>query len=101
MGVRLEKIPEVALSGLNEGLVAKLGGSTFYLTGLRDSDGNLFDGKSTCKLRVAKDTPAKDFWSAIVYNMKTKGFVDGAKKVGNSSRDKDTLKFNDNGSVDI
>jgi len=82
-------------------LPKNLGGGTFYLTGLRDSDGNLFDGKSTYKLRVPKDTPAKDFWSAIVYSMKTKGFVEGVERVGISSRDKDTLKFNDDGSVDI
>ncbi len=82
-------------------LPKNLGGGTFYLTGLRDSDGNLYDGKSTYKLRVPKDTPAKDFWSAIVYSMKTKGFVAGADRVGISSRDKDTLKFNDDGSVDI
>jgi hypothetical protein len=82
-------------------LPKNLGGGTFYLTGLRDSAGNLFDGKSTYKLRVPKDTPAKDFWSAIVYSMETKGFVEDAKRVGISSRDKDTLKFNDDGSVDI
>jgi len=82
-------------------LPKNLGGGTFYLTGLRDSDGNLFDGKSTYRLRVPKDTPAKDFWSAIVYSMKTKGFVEDAKRVGISSRDKDTLKFNDDGSVDL
>ncbi len=82
-------------------LPKKLGGGTFYLNGLRDSDGDLFDGKSTYKLRVPKETPAKDFWSVIVYSMKTKGFVEGVKRVGISSRDKDTLKFNDDGSVDI
>jgi len=82
-------------------LPKNLGGGTFYLTGLRDSAGNLFDGKSTYKLRVPKDTPAKDFWSAIVYSMETKGFVEDAKRVGISSRDKDTLKLNDDGSVDI
>ncbi len=45
--------------------------------------------------------PAKDFWSAIVYNMKTKGFVEGASRVGISSRDKDRLQFNADGSVDL
>jgi len=78
-----------------------LGGGTFYLTGLRDSTGDLYDGKSTYKLRVPKDTPAKDFWSAIVYSMETKGFVANVDRVGISSRDKDTLKMNDDGSVDL
>jgi len=77
-------------------LPKNLGGGTFYLTGLKDSDGNFYDGKSTYRLRVPKDTPAKDFWC-----MATKGFVEGVDRVGISSRDKDTLKFNNDGSVDV
>jgi hypothetical protein len=82
-------------------LPKNLGGGTFYLTGLRDKDGELFDGTSTYRLRVPKDTPAKDFWSAIVYSMKTKGFVEGVDRVGLSSKNKDTMKLNEDGSVDI
>ena len=82
-------------------LPKNLGGGTFYLTGLRDSEGNLFEGESTYKLTVPEDTPAKDFWSAIVYSMETKGFVEDVDRVGISSRDSDTLQFNDDGSVDI
>ena len=82
-------------------LPKNLGGGTFYLTGLRDSEGRMFDGESTYKLTVPPDTPAKDFWSVIVYSMKTKGFVENVDRVGISSRDKDTLKMNDDGSVDV
>jgi hypothetical protein len=84
-------------------LPKQLGGGTFYLTGLRDKDGELFDGTSTYRLRVPKDTPAKDFWSAIVYSisMKTKSFVEGVDRVGLSTLNKETMKFNDHGSVDI
>ena len=56
-------------------LPKQLGGSTFYLTGLRDSQGEMLDGKATYKLNVPADTPVEDFWSAIVYNMETKNFV--------------------------
>jgi hypothetical protein len=28
------------------------------------------------------DTPAEDFWSAIVYSMKTKGFIENVETVG-------------------
>jgi len=78
-----------------------LGGGTFYLTSLRDSDGNLFNGKDTYKLNVPKDTPVKNFWSAIAYSMKTKGFIRDAERVGLSSRNTDTMKMNENGSYDI
>jgi hypothetical protein len=82
-------------------LPKKLGGGTFYLAGLRDSSGDLFDGQSTYRLKVPTDTPAGDFWSVIVYSMKTKGFLENMKRVGLSSLDKATLETNDDGSVDV
>jgi len=78
-----------------------LGGGTFYLTGLRDSGGELMNGKDTYKLNVPADTPAKDFWSVIVYSMKTKGFVENAEVVGLASTGLDKMKKNDDGSVDV
>ena len=59
------------------------------------------DGKNTYKLNVPADTPAKDFWSVIVYSMKTKGFVEGVDRVGLSSQVLDSMKKNDDGSVDV
>ncbi len=78
-----------------------LGGGTFYLTGLRDSDGNMLDGNSTYRLNVPKDTPAKDFWSVIAYSMETKGFIRNQSEVGRSSRNIDEMVVNDDGSYDI
>ncbi len=82
-------------------LPKNLGGGTFYLTGLRDSDGNLLDATSTYKLNVPRDTPAKDFWSVIVYSMETKGFFTANDIIGISSRDMETLNVKEDGSVDI
>ena len=78
-----------------------LGGGSFYLTGIRDHDGELMNGKDTYKLTVPADTPAADFWSVIVYSMKTKGFVQGVDRVGLSSQNIATMATNDDGSVDI
>ena len=78
-----------------------LGGGTFYLTGLRDSDGNLFNGQDTYKLKVPKDVPAKDFWSVIVYSMKTKGFIRDMSEIGLATRDEKNMKVNEDGSFDI
>ena len=80
---------------------SKLGGATFYLTGLRDSDGNMLNGKDTYKLNVPADVPAKDFWSAIVYNMETKNFNRGVDRVGASTKDLDKMVKNADGSVDV
>ena len=49
--------------------------------------------------RGPADTPAKDFWSVIVYSMATKGFVKGVDRVGLSSQVLDKMKKNDDGSV--
>jgi hypothetical protein len=78
-----------------------LGGGSFYLTGLRDSDGELMKGTRTYKLRVPKDTPAKDFWSVIVYSMQSKGFIEDAETVGLSSKVIDQIKKNEDDSADV
>jgi hypothetical protein len=81
-------------------LPKNLGGGSDYLMSLRDKSGDLFDGKTLYRLRVPKDVPAKNFWSAIAYSMKTKGFIRDAKRVGLSSQNKD-LKANADGTHDI
>lgn len=78
-----------------------LGGGSFYLTSIFDSEGNLFDGESTYKMNVPADAPAKDFWSAIAYSFATHGFIEGGERVGISSLDKDSLQVNEDGSIDI
>jgi hypothetical protein len=66
-----------------------------------DADGALFSGDDIYKLNVPADTPAKDFWSVIVYSMKTKGFVEDVGRVGLSSQVMDFMKKNSDGSVDV
>jgi hypothetical protein len=78
-----------------------LGGGSFYLTTLFDSEGHLFDGESTYKMNVPADTPAGDFWSAIAYSFATHGFIEGSERVGISSVNKESLQVNADGSVDL
>ena len=97
-------IPAVAIWDVAVAAKRDLGGDVgdvIYLTGLRDHDGNLFNGTSSYRLRVPKDAPARDFWSVIVYSMKTKGFVDGVERVGLSSKEMGKMKANADGSVDV
>ncbi|WP_216601803.1 MULTISPECIES: DUF1214 domain-containing protein [Ruegeria] len=82
-------------------LPKQLGGGTFYLTGLRDSDGEMYDHNQTYKLNVPADTPADDFWSVIVYSMETKSFIRNVDPVGLSERDTDAMQANEDGSYDI
>jgi hypothetical protein len=78
-----------------------LGKGSFYLMGLRDKSGALFDGTSLYRLRVPHDVPANQFWSAIVYSMKTKGFIANASKVGIGSYQKADLEQNADGTIDL
>ncbi len=61
----------------------------------------MLNGKDTYKLNVPADVPAKDFWSAIVYNMETKNFNRGVDRVGASTKDLDKMVKNADGSVDV
>jgi hypothetical protein len=79
-----------------------LGGSTFYLLELNDSDGNQLNGAQTYKLHVAPGVPARDFWGVIVYGMQSKAFLfSQSKRVGLGSQDLSKMKHNADGSVDI
>ena len=82
-------------------LPKQLGGGTFYMTGLRDSNGDMYDHNETYKLNVTPDTPARDFWSVIVYSMETKSFIRNVERVGLSSRDAADMQVNEDGSYDI
>ena len=72
-----------------------------------DARAGVLDGQATYRLRIPAVVPAKDFWSAIVYDSDSKAFVcagpcDTADNVvGLSSFDKPAMKQNGDGSVDL
>ena len=83
-------------------LPKKLGAASAYPTALRDGAGKLLSGQNNYRLRVPADTPARDFWSVIVYSMKTKSMIPNPQnRVGLSSYDKSKLLMNADGSVDL
>jgi len=79
-----------------------LGKATAYLLSMNDANGKLLSGSKEYKLNVPKNVPARDFWSVIVYSKNTKAFIyNNQNKVGISSYDKESLKLNEDGSVDL
>ncbi|MFC1601489.1 DUF1254 domain-containing protein [Candidatus Sumerlaeota bacterium] len=75
---------------------------TMYLATARDKDGNLFKAGKTYALTVPKDVPINKFWSLTIYDMETWAFIyTPEERPGLSSRDRDKMKINADGSVTL
>ncbi len=76
--------------------------ATMYVDTPLDSDGNVLQAGKTYKLNVPKDVPVNKFWSLTVYDMETWAFIYTPQgRPGLSSRDRDKMKINADGSVDL
>jgi hypothetical protein len=73
---------------------------TIYVNAVVDADGESFTGDRTYRLRVPAPVPAKQYWSATVYDWDTAGFIREASVISLDSYNKDTIK-NADGSIDI
>jgi hypothetical protein len=76
------------------------GTQTQYFVAGKDASGGALDGGANYTLRVPAKVPAKIFWSVLVYDLATAGFVENTPKAGVASLDKG-LKTNSDGSVDV
>lgn len=74
---------------------------TAYLVAIADSQGRPLEAGKTYRLRVPADMPVRQFWSLIIYNTDTWAFNFNVDRVGLSSYDKNRMKMNRDGSVDI
>src|SRR5215467_14063980 len=75
---------------------------TVYLAPIADHAGRPLQAGKTYKLRVPKDVPAKEFWSLTVYDRATWAFIDNSlDRAGLDSFQKDKMKLNADGSVDV
>ncbi|MBV8667309.1 MAG: DUF1254 domain-containing protein [Burkholderiaceae bacterium] len=73
-----------------------------YLVAFADSQGRPFQRGADYRLHIPADTPAAQFWSLVPYDEDTWAFVyNDLKRAGLSSFDKQTLKANPDGSIDI
>jgi len=78
----------------------QIGAATQYLISGKDATGANLDGGSNYTLTVPAKVPVKQFWSVLVYDLSTGGFVKNTPKAGVTSLDKG-LKTNSDGSVDV
>jgi hypothetical protein len=75
-------------------------GSQYPWTPL-DANGNPFDGSKTYKLHLPPHIPAKDFWSAIVYDTQTRSMLQTDQRFPSVSSQNQDLQVNTDGSVDV
>jgi hypothetical protein len=75
---------------------------TVYLAPTADQTGQPLEPGKTYRLRVPKDVPARQFWSLTLYDNATWSFImNPLKRNGLSSLQKDSMKMNADGSVDL
>jgi hypothetical protein len=80
--------------------VKQLGAGQFYLMTAKDSDGRALDGAKTYRIRVPANAPAKQYWSAVVYDRATHALVRDMSRASRSSQSPE-LQKNPDGSVDV
>jgi hypothetical protein len=89
-------------TGITPAMVNPIVGSgSQYLMGLRDSEGNPFDGTKTYTMHIAPDVPMENFWDVTLYDNQTRSLLQTDQDYpGVTSIDKGTVA-NDDGSYDI
>lgn len=112
-GYKFEKQPGVAYldaaaffyfyaTGVTPAMEAKMvGQGSQYAVGIVDANGNPLDGGKTYRLHVLPNIPAKDFWSAIVYDNQTRSMIQTGQDYPQVSSLDDGLAVNKDGSVDV
>ena len=76
------------------------GRGQFYLMSLKDKDGRFLEGSKNYRLSVPPNAPAKQYWSATVYDRATHAFIRNSPVTSRSSQTTG-LQTNKDGSVDI
>jgi len=89
-------------TGVTPAMEAKMvGKGSQYAVGIVDSQGRPLDGGKTYRLHVQPNAPAKDFWSAIVYDNQTRSMLQTDQDYPQVSSLDKGLVVNKDGSVDV
>jgi hypothetical protein len=72
-----------------------------YLSCHRDVTGSAFDGARTYRLRVPPNPPAKQFWSATLYDLDTRCLIQNTQQIAHRDSRQADLQKNADGSVDL
>ena len=67
----------------------------------QDGAGAFLDGAKAYRLHMPADVPAKDFWSAVVYDPQTRSELQTPQPYPSKNSRRDTLVTNPDGSIDL
>jgi hypothetical protein len=81
-------------------MTKNIGVGSYYLWTYKDATGNFLDGAKNYKLHIPAKVPAKDFWSALVYDSLSRSELQSGQKFPSVSLYSDP-KINVDGSVDV
>lgn len=80
--------------------IKRLGAGQFYLVGIKDKDGDSFDGGKTYRLHVPPNVPVQQYWSVTAYDRETHALIKGVNRASRASNNAEVQR-NADGSVDI
>jgi hypothetical protein len=72
-----------------------------YAAAMVDASGHALDGGARYRLRLPAGVPAKDFWSVVTYDPQTRSELQTGQPFPSRNNQRDELRVNDDGSVDI
>lgn len=78
----------------------RMGEGQFYLLAMEDKDGNELAGSNTYRLNVPANAPARQYWSATLYDRETHALIREMSHAARSSQSPG-LQVNTDGSVDL
>jgi hypothetical protein len=83
-------------------MVAKIvGRGSQYAIAFADEAGQPFDGARSYRLRVPANVPAKDFWSVVLYDQRTRSELQTSQPFPSKNNKRDELLVNADGSVEL
>ena len=89
-------------TGITPAMAKKIiGKGSKYAVAYLDKEMNPLDGGKTYKVHVPANVPAKDFWSFTLYNNQTRAMLQTDQRFPGLDQNKEGLKVNKDGSVDI
>lgn len=89
-------------TGTAKGMVTpKPGTGSQYMWTYRDSDGDWLQGGKSYTFRIPPNVPAKDFWSAVLYDNWTRAILANGQHVASKNSYDDAIIANDDGSITL